>query len=366
MIQYILYSIQYYDINKSFYANVNIAIKMLLLPSVQPVFDSFTEYYPHDPVLVYMGVGTANNLSQQWPPFIDALYNKFPSLHVVVILMDPVHENPPLAVQPLRLRYDEPAKKWTKDRLTMQVHTCAIQTHADLMCPETYYNITPELHAIVDYCIQQQFTFLYHDYTGRFNGDLARYMEGRIQPHLDHIIFGWGQRDCDSCTIDLHAPHIMQMPVFLDWTTFRPVLRWFNVYHFVHNPQNLADYWSNTDEATMERQIKHFDNVCLERLMDDILPALRLLRREPAQLQLCHFQRMCGVRAAELNQLLQLGKYDQLALVVYDILVTEFDAVVKFRDWALDGYDFFLKMTHADNPYLWAGAARAIIGTNGI
>jgi len=335
--------------------------KMHLLPRIQRAFDTLTDCYPHDPVLVYIGIGTANNATQQWPPFIAKLYEQFPSLHVIVLLVDPVHEQPPLAANVLRLNYDEHGHSWHKDRLTMLVNTNAIHSYADLNRSEnSSYNVTPDLHFIVQFCISQQFTMLYHDYTGRINGDLATYMEPRIKSHMDHIIFGWGQRDRASCTIDLFESHIMQMPVWLDWTTLRPVLRWFNVFHFVYNPENLTDYWSNTSDVDMERQFKHFDQVCLQRLIEDVLPPLRVLRREPPQLQAYHLDRLCG-DDVEPYRLLKAMKYDDLAVYLYDKAVKEFDAIVKYRDWAVDGYDFFMRVTQSANPYAWANVVRDMI-----
>ena len=85
--------------------------------------DEIQKVAPHEPVFIYIGVGTMAGLRNsdgtlaeenyhQYPPFVKELRNRIPCLNTFIVLIDPLQENPPYLLRdfPLKELEDGPCR----------------------------------------------------------------------------------------------------------------------------------------------------------------------------------------------------------------------------------------------------------------
>ena len=214
---------------------------------------------PEQPAFIYVGVGTAAGLINhmtgqlemtnyhQFPPFVQDLRNRIPSLHLFLLLIDPQQENPPYLVRDYPLIEVQPDYYQSNDKkLQVMVVRQRVYTNPDIRpgepLPANAINVTVTLQDLNDYAIQQRASLLYQDFTGRRTAAVAEYFDYDFaNEHLDQIVYAMSAREDHGCYFDLAQP-TSYFPVRLEYNIQyphlhqqRPVVKMFNYYKFIAN-----------------------------------------------------------------------------------------------------------------------------------
>ena len=208
---------------------------------------------PEYPVFIYVGVGTAAGLINpasgrleptnyhQFPPFVQDLINHIPHLHLFLVLIDPLQEDPPYLVRDFPLiavtpdHYQSAAKNLQVLVFRQKVYTEPDLRH-DEPAPANAQNVTKLLQDLNAFAIQQRTSLLYQDFTGRRSAALAEYFDYDFpNEYLDQIVYAMSAREDHGCYFDLSQP-TSYFPVRLEYKAgHRPVVKMFNYYKFIAN-----------------------------------------------------------------------------------------------------------------------------------
>lgn len=183
------------------------------------------------PCIIYVGVGTFAGLMtdtnngriledqnyHQFPPTLQDLYKKNKDLHLINILIDPMQENPIYMAtdqhlnkklfnnNPWHCIEHDNVEVYINERISVYtlrktVVTKATNYHGTEGCTD----ITEDLRELNKICIQNDFTFIYHDFTGRDTyKDLDVYFNDLNINHSDQIIYGIGNGFFTGCYFDM-------------------------------------------------------------------------------------------------------------------------------------------------------------------
>ena len=184
------------------------------------------------PKMIYMGVGTfagsaidingkrfleAENY-HQFPPTIQDIFMKYRNMHLFIILIDPAQEDPIyLATDREKVTNMFESNEWVNitdndtevyinNRITVypfrkNVYTEAVPRFKD----DGVLNITPDLFSIHKMCIENDITFVYHDFTGHDTAEpIEQFFKFQIEDHLDHIYYGFGNGSINGCYFNLN------------------------------------------------------------------------------------------------------------------------------------------------------------------
>jgi hypothetical protein len=180
---------------------------------------------------VYVGVGTFAGLIthtnmgvmledqnyHQFPPTLQDIYKKHKDLHQIIILIDPMQENPIYMTTDQKLTKtlfnDNPwhciehdnVEVYINDRISVYTFRKNVYTQAS-----SYHNveglvdITEDLRELNKLCIRNDITFVYHDFTGRDTyKDLDKYFQDLNENYSDQIIYGIGNGFFNGCYFDM-------------------------------------------------------------------------------------------------------------------------------------------------------------------
>ncbi len=201
------------------------------------IHNIYTDINSHNqPSIIYMGVGTFAGLSyldnnnirrlelrdyHQFPPTLQNIYSTHKNLRLYIILIDPLQEDPLVMSTDDKLIntlfpsqkwfhniYNETLEVYNIDRVTVYPFRYNVYTEIN---KERYQNstetksinITDYLHSLHNFSIENNVTFVYHDFTGADTFiDLEKYFNDTIQNNLDHIIYGFGNGNISGCYYD--------------------------------------------------------------------------------------------------------------------------------------------------------------------
>ena len=186
-----------------------------MLNAIDVINKTIFELDPSVPICIYIGVGSAAHMRNgniladehyhQYPKFLEEMHHaiNMVSFH---ILIDPTLEDPPFMVIDKSKNIYENIKK-----NDMYVSICgnhyvyslkkSISILGDIRYGEL--DITEEMHILNRLAMEMNILLVYADYTGRSIKPIAKYFDEYIGSHLDHIIYGLGNRSHYECYIDL-------------------------------------------------------------------------------------------------------------------------------------------------------------------
>jgi len=205
-----------------------------------------------EPVFIYVGVGAASSSIQehlapeqyqQFPPFLQNMRNLVPNLHLFLVLIDPLQENPPRVAVDYQLV--EPRNDYYRDKiLQVFVYRHRVYTDVDLNPPENGINITETLRDLNKFAKEKQASLLYHDCTGRKTMHLAEYFDMENMQHLDQLVYSLSAREDHGCFFDLTQPNAY-FPIKAENAAVaanavaanaeRPIVKMFNYYKYIVN-----------------------------------------------------------------------------------------------------------------------------------
>ncbi len=190
-----------------------------------------TIYGIDGPCIIYVGVGTFAGLMtdtnngriledqnyHQFPPTLQDLYKKNRDLHLIIVLIDPMQENPIYMAtdnnllknlfnnNPWYCIEDKNFELYINERISVYTFRKTVVTKAS-----SYHNsegltdITEDLRELNIFSIRNDITFVYHDFTGRDTyKDLEIYFNDLIENYSDQIIYGLGNGFFTGCYFDL-------------------------------------------------------------------------------------------------------------------------------------------------------------------
>jgi len=336
---------------------------------------------PHDPVFIYIGVGTAassQNLSidqyQQFPPFLQDMRNQFPKLHLFLLLFDPRLESPPQVANDFALHDSSESDTHYQSAnglLQAFVYRQSVYTDSD-RCPlENAVNITPTLRDLNEFAKENRVSLVYHDFTGRSTALIANYFDREIPGHLDQLVYGLSAREDHGCFFDLTQANAY-FPIRLDQPDLntRPLVRMFNYYRFIVNntyadsAAELQKYPEEMHSMALIQKNQIVNNICTQ-FKTTLLTVLRVTRKllldppsaDPIEQQNIQEQGKYMFNALPQRKIFEdlynEKNYDLLYEIIFNYSVSELDIVVKLKGMDMTGEDILTFITMDEDPYKW-------------
>ena len=211
------------------------------------------------PCIIYVGVGTFAGLItntnngriledenyHQFPPTLQNLYKKHTDLHLIIILIDPIQENPIYMATDQKLIKNlfnnnpwhciehENMELYINERISVYTFRKNIMTQAsNYHHAEELIDITEDLRELNKLCIQNDITFIYHDFTGRDTyKDLDVFFNDLNSNYSDQIIYGIGNGFFTGCYFDMSnkKSHLATLVEYKK----RKVIKVFNIKHII-------------------------------------------------------------------------------------------------------------------------------------
>ena len=233
----------------------------LIVSSIQNTINS--PELRNAPIMIYMGVGTFAGLKtdiagqmvledknyHQFPPCVQKIFTDNKQIHLFTILIDPLQEDP-IYMSTDRLlnqrlfnsdwiHIKDSTEVYINNRITVYPFRKAVKTHINnYHFDNSIVDITNDLSKLNRMCIENDITFLYHDFSGQDTPKLLeKYFDKQIQNNLDHIIYGIGGGYINGCYYDFTSPESF----FVTITEYesRKVIKVFSIikklneYHFL-------------------------------------------------------------------------------------------------------------------------------------
>jgi hypothetical protein len=256
-----------------------IYIKMnFIIKSIQDTINS--PELKNAPIMIYMGVGTyAGLISEidgekiledknyhQFPPCVRKLFSDNKDMHLFIILIDPMQENP------IYMSTDENLKKeyfqsdwiyieesdnicetYINDRMTVYPFRKSVKIQINNFNHPDNIDITENLEQLNKICIDNDITFLYHDFTGQ---DTSKNLEGyfieQIKNNLEHIIYGIGGGYINGCYFDFTSRDTFFAPI-IEYES-RKIIKTFSITKILNdfNDLNILNKISFYDYLTYQ------------------------------------------------------------------------------------------------------------------
>jgi hypothetical protein len=334
------------------------------------------------PILIYIGIGTyaglitIDNNNQriledcnyhQYPPFIRNMKNEIHNLHLYMILIDPIQENPPYMITDRMLQEDfyqtdnEDKFKSKDNRITTYVFRKSVITNAySFRDDENIINITKDLEYLNNMCIENVYSLLYHDYSGRQVHYLAEYFDLQLNMYLDRIIYGFNSRQDTGCYFDLNKSI---MPYRLKQNRGRPSIKFYNVFKYLQTKKyykidsSVDKYDVKFKNIILNQKQLIIDNICND-LNTHGLATMRVVHKkingdDELIIHDYHFNYIKGKVKEEILELLKNGDYNRIYSILFDYFSKYFQIICCLKNYDLNGIELLEIITSNPNPYLW-------------
>lgn len=387
------------------------------------------------PVFIYVGIGTAAGLLNaqrrlnpenyhQFPPFIQNLRNNFPTLRIILALIDPQQENPPYVVEDFNLRSNDNniIDQYRNRDGTLQtfvwrqdVTTIPYFNNNNNNANPAAVDITQELRLLNLFAIEQRVSLLYHDFTGKPVRLLSEYFDEEISQHLDQIVYGMSAREDHGCYFDLthanaffpiriegnlpsaplglrllqppqqQAPPPPQAPpqaphnnmIVVD-NNMRPIIKMFNYYKYIVNdtlyqlPQAIAAYPFYTIETMIHLQREQIVRDYTRRFKEVQLTLLRQLRfimlnpieeeERAREIQFNYmFTEIHFIPRQLFLELLTAREYQTLYNELYQYIATQLNVIAGIMEMEITGAEMLQGITSDEDPYRWYNNIRLFL-----
>ena len=351
------------------------------------------------PVFIYIGVGAAAfsppaqelplDQYHQFPPFVQDLRNQIPDLHIILLLIDPCHENPPRVSLDYSLIANEESDQYCSQdkRLQAFVYRKVVYTDADLNQPDHGLNITPLLQDLHAFVKERHVSLLYHDFTGRKTALVAEYFDRENREYLDQIVYGLSAREDHGCYFDLREPNAY-FPVRLDQldNNRRPIVKMYNYYKYIVNQTYLL--------SDIELQMYPIKMQLLSEIQKKQIIEIRRVQfkmiyltilRQVKKYMLDSEDGMDGLLAAGAQQespdlvakylFYDLNKfykemftdlfiekeYKLLYELIFNYTASELDVLAKIKEMDMTGDELLTFITSDKDPYKWYDAIKGLL-----
>ena len=254
------------------------------LSEINATIIASVEGAPDCPVLIYYGVGTAAGLRNaegilelenyhQFPPFLQDLKNQIPTLKIHLVLMDPQQERPIYMKEPMNLT-EITEDLYADERVTVYV------LRKDVLCTDEpgVLNIKHDLACMNCYAMENNLSIIYHNFTGRSNETIAELFDQDLNEHLDHIVYGLGNRQDLGCYFNLNE---MRLPYrLISPAGRRPMVTFFNIYEFIITKDytRLLQAAKQYDKALIQTQMAQIKDHILTEFRNHLFHNMRMVK----------------------------------------------------------------------------------------
>jgi hypothetical protein len=344
---------------------------------------------PREPVLIYIGIGTFAGLMtfrndehgkstirvlesenyHQYPPFIRHLKQTVPNLHLYIILIDPMQENPPHMIRDREYThtefYEESPDKYNSFDNNTQIYVLRknvtiSKAYSDRFRADEFIDITPDLEMLNDFCMEQNVSLLYHDFSGRDVKSVAESFDRQLGVNVDTIVYGFGARADFGCYFDLNAPY-SSYPYILEKSQIRYSLKFFNIYKYI----NTGKYYLLDSERQLyenqnmvDAQIKEFTNLIRDEIRNYSLSVLRMVYRLinglSSDINEYFTFRIRSSHREQIRQLYENREYEKLFDALIDYYALDLDIYCKIKNFDLSGKEIIQFLISNPDPYKWA------------
>jgi hypothetical protein len=334
------------------------------------------------PVLIYIGVGTfaglmtTDNNNQriledsnyhQYPAFIRNMKREIANLHLYIILIDPMQENPPYMITDRRLQEDfyqtdnQDKFKSIDNRITTYVFRKNVTTNVyNYRNDEQILNITRDLEYLNRMCIENVYSLLYHDYSGRQVSYLAEYFDLELNNYLDRIIYGFNSRQDTGCYFDLNNSTI---PYRLKNNRERTSIKFYNIFKYLQTKKyykidmTVDNYGDNFKNNILTQKQFIIDNICTD-LNSYGLATMRVIHKkingdDDLVIYDYHFNYIKGREKEQILELLNKHDYNKIYSILLDYFSKYFQIICCLKNYDLNGEELLQIITSNPNPYLW-------------
>jgi hypothetical protein len=355
---------------------------------IQNIKDNISDIPSKDPVLIYIGVGTFAGLMttakdvtrflepmnyHQYPPFLKELKHTIPNLHLQIVLIDPMQENPPYMVSDMNYTKDEFYEETENNFqsydgminlyvLRQSVTIGKIFQHSI----DTCVDISNELHDLNRFCIQSDISLLYHDYTGRNMKMIAEYFDETLGENIDKIVYGFGARADFGCYFDL-TQLFARYPFHIERGNVRYFLRFMNLYKFIKsgqfnkiqeiNQEKNKGGMSHQERMIIREHLDEFFRTIKTNVLNNTMYSLRMVYLvDKGLIQDLHsnfFSRFEPRIMQEFTTLYETKQYSRLFEALLKYYSDEMDIYAKLQHFDVSGYEMLKIITSNPDPYKW-------------
>ena len=351
------------------------------------------------PVLIYVGVGTFAGLMEdintgrflaesnyhQYPPFVKSLKRDIPDLHLYIILIDPLQENPPYMVTDPNLNenfseVEQDKFKSRDERITTYVlrknitFDTYINPRKELSDDDDLYkvyNISKDMDDLNRMCIENTYSLLYHDYSGRQVKYVAQQYDSSLRMYMDRIVYGFNCREDTGCYFDMCNPSAF-LPYRIKFNRHRKSLKFFNIYKYLickkYEKIDLAidTYDEKFIETILNQRYKILD--CIQSDFTNYhLATLRSLYKkmegDDITIYEGHFYNLPKDMKIKILGMLSAEQYKN----IFELLLVEYgkelDTVAQLKQLGISGQELLNIIISNPNPYLWINDMKQMISS---
>ena len=352
---------------------------------IQNIKDDISDIPERDPVLIYIGVGTYAGLMtigedetrflepknyHQYPPFIKELKKMIPNLRVSIVLIDPMQENPPYMVNDRKYTedefYEESIDKYVSYDEKIHLYVLRQSVTIGEIYPshlDSCVNITDALHDLNQFCIQNDISLLYHDFTGRNMKMFAEYFDSSLDENIDRIVYGFGGRADFGCYFDLTSP-VARYPVFLERGVKRYFLRFLNLQKFIKSREfyKIDEYlhFENLtlfEKESIREQLNEFIRQIKSNVLNVMIYSLRMIYRLEKGVDTDFneefFMRFDERTCHEFIELYRTRQFSRLFRALLEFYSEELDIYARLKNFDVNGYEMLQIITTNPDPYKW-------------
>lgn len=238
---------------------------------INDIYNDITNDNNNHPVCIYISIGAKAGMIKndildeehyhQYPLFLKEMNNNVFDMKTYFILIDPCLEEIPYMITDNNLNIDfkkndiinnnNDIQKWTSNRHIVYTYrqNVIIKYNNEICNQYDYVDITEVLINLNNLCMDLDILLICHHFTGILNNKIAQCFDNQIKHHLNHIIYGIGERGDHSCYFDLRQP-LFKFPykVVRNRVNKRDMITVFNVY----------DYLINNSVKSIEQSIEIF------------------------------------------------------------------------------------------------------------
>jgi hypothetical protein len=357
---------------------------------IQNIKDNISDIPLREPNLIYIGVGTFAGLMtvkydkdnkeesrflepmnyHQYPPFLKELKHTNPNLHLQIVLIDPMQENPPYMVNDTKYTNDEFYEE-TENKFVSydgRIHLYVLRQSVTIgkifqHSIDSCIDISDELHDLNQFCIQSDISLLCHDYTGRNMKLIAEYFDKTLGENIDKIVYGFGARADFGCYFDLTKP-VARYPFRIERGNVRYFLRFANLYKFIRTRQfnaieenNKEGRMSRQEQLILREHLDEFFRTIKSNVLNNMMYSLRTVyhinKGILSDLNENLFSRFEPAIMDEFIMLYRTKQFSRLFEALLEYYSDEMDIYAKLQHFDVSGYEMLKIITSNPDPYKW-------------
>jgi hypothetical protein len=364
------------------------------------IFSEINTIPEEAPVLIYVGVGTFAGLMEhsnlggkylaegnyhQYPPFVKSLKKEIKDLHLYIVLIDPMQENPPYMITDDKLEEnfsqigeDDKFKSQDK-RITTYVlrKNVTFDTYINPNIrqeeDERYkiHNISEDMDFLNRKCIENTYSLLYHDFSGRQVKYVAQQYDSSLRMYLDRIVYGFNSREDTGCYFNMCKPDAF-LPYRIKFNRQRKSLKFFNIYKYIvckkyeKIDSAIDKYEERFIEMILNQRYKIMDNICYD-FTNFNLAILRALHKkingEDLKIYEGHFYSLPKELKSQIMEMLTHEDYSEIFETLLEHYGKEMIIIAVLKQLNISGKELLLNVISNPNPYLWISEMKRLISS---